>query len=462
VALGAGDDMDFTRSLSSEKGKVTINFVEYKYRKGINTSDYLDKIREGVKGIPGTEIVVAKNRMGPPTGKPINIEITGENLAELIVTAGNFKNYLDSLQIPGIEELKSDFQENKPEIVINIDRERANKEGLMTAQIAMEIRTAVLGKEISKYKVDEDEFPIQLRYSEQTRENIDKLINLRITFRDMTTGMLRSIPLSSVATIDYADSYGGIKRQNLKRIITISSEVLTGYTANEIVPQIKRVADNYAVPEGVQISMTGEQVDQKETADFLGKAMLIAIGLIFFILITQFNSISKTLIILSEVIFSIIGVLLGIIIFDMSISIIMTGLGIVALGGIVVRNGILIVEFIDVLKERGMKTREAIVQAGLTRITPVILTATATILGLVPLAIGFNLNFVTMFTELNPQIHIGGDNVLFWGPLAWSIIFGLSFATFLTLIFVPGMYIIAYEMKVGLKRRKSNKLARVK
>jgi multidrug efflux pump len=462
VALGAGDDMDFTRSLSSEKGKVTINFVEYKYRKGINTSDYLDKIREGVKGIPGTEIVVAKNRMGPPTGKPINIEITGENLAELIVTAGNFKNYLDSLQIPGIEELKSDFQENKPEIVINIDRERANKEGLMTAQIAMEIRTAVLGKEISKYKVDEDEFPIQLRYSEQTRENIDKLINLRITFRDMTTGMLRSIPLSSVATIDYADSYGGIKRQNLKRIITISSEVLTGYTANEIVPQIKRVADNYAVPEGVQISMTGEQVDQKETADFLGKAMLIAIGLIFFILITQFNSISKTLIILSEVIFSIIGVLLGIIIFDMSISIIMTGLGIVALGGIVVRNGILIVEFIDVLKERGMKTREAIVQAGLTRITPVILTATATILGLVPLAIGFNLNFVTMFTELNPQIHIGGDNVLFWGPLAWSIIFGLSFATFLTLIFVPGMYIIAYEMKVGLKRRKSNKLARTK
>lgn len=462
VALGAGDDMDFTRSLSSEKGKVTINFVEYKYRKGINTSDYLDKIREAVKGIPGTEIVVAKNRMGPPTGKPINIEITGENLAELIVAAGNFKNYLDSLQIPGIEELKSDFQENKPEIVINIDRERANKEGLMTAQIAMEIRTAVLGKEISKYKVDEDEFPIQLRYSEQTRENIDKLINLRITFRDMTTGMLRSIPLSSVATIDYADSYGGIKRQNLKRIITISSEVLTGYTANEIVPQIERVAANYNLPEGVQISMTGEQVDQQETASFLGKAMLIAIGLIFFILITQFNSISKTLIILSEVIFSIIGVFLGIIIFDMSISIIMTGLGIVALGGIVVRNGILIVEFIDVLKERGMKTREAIVQAGLTRITPVILTATATILGLVPLAIGFNLNFVTMFTELNPQIHIGGDNVLFWGPLAWSIIFGLSFATFLTLIFVPGMYIIAYEMKIGLKRRKSNKLARTK
>jgi multidrug efflux pump subunit AcrB len=461
VALGAGDDMDFSRSLSPEKGKVTVNFVEYKNRNGVNTSDYLDKIREVVKGIPGVEIFTGKNSMGPPVGKPINIEITGENLGELIVSAGAFKNYLDSLQIPGIEELKSDFQENKPEIAINIDRERANKEGLMTGQIAMEIRTAVLGKEISKYKMDEDEFPIQLRYSEATRQNINNLINMKITYRDMATGMLRSIPLSSVATIEYADSYGGIKRQNLKRIITISSDVLTGYTANEIVPQIERLAAGFPLPEGVQISLTGERVDQEETASFLMNAMMIAIGLIFFILITQFNSVSKSIIILSEVIFSIIGVLLGIVIFNMSISIIMTGLGIVALGGIVVRNGILIVEFIDVLKERGLKTREAIIQAGKTRITPVILTATATILGLVPLAIGFNLNFETLFTHLDPQIHIGGDNVMFWGPLAWSIIFGLSFATFLTLVFVPAMYLLAYELQVKLKRRKSNKPVRV-
>jgi multidrug efflux pump subunit AcrB len=461
VALGAGDDMDFTRTLSPEKGKVTVNFVEYKYRNGVNTSDYLDEIREAVKGIPGVEIFTGKNSMGPPVGKPINIEITGENLGELIVSAGAFKNFLDSLQIAGIEELKSDFQENKPEIAINIDRERANKEGLMTGQIAMEIRTAVLGKEISKYKVDEDEFPIQLRYSEATRQNINNLINMKITYRDMATGMLRSIPLSSVATIEYADSYGGIKRQNLKRIITISSDVLTGYTANEIVPQIERLAAGFPLPQGIQISLTGERVDQEETASFLLKAMLIAIGLIFFILITQFNSISKTVIILSEVIFSIIGVLLGIVIFDMTISIIMTGLGIVALGGIVVRNGILIVEFIDVLKDRGLKTRDAIIEAGKTRITPVILTATATILGLVPLAIGFNLNFETFFTHFDPQIHIGGDNVMFWGPLAWTIIFGLSFATFLTLIFVPAMYLIAYEMKVKLKRRKSNKKIKV-
>jgi len=461
VALGAGDDMDFSRSISSEKAKVTINFVEYKYRNGQNTNDYLDRIREEVKGIPGVEISAQKNRMGPPTGKPINIEITGEDLEDLIADASAFKNYLDSVQIPGIEELKSDFQDNKPEIAINIDRERANQYGLSTGQIASEIRTAVLGKEVSKYKENEDEYPIQLRYSVDTRENVNNLIGLKITYRDMNSGQLRQIPLSSVATIGYSDTYGGIKRLNLKRIITISSDVLNGYTANEIVPQITRLAEGFPVHDGVQIKLTGEQVDQQETASFLGNAMMIAIGLIFLILITQFNSISKTVIILSEVIFSIIGVLLGIVIFNMSISIIMTGLGIVALGGIVVRNGILIVEFIDTLKERGLKTRDAIIQAGLTRITPVILTATATILGLVPLAIGFNLNFMTAFTQLSPQIHIGGDNVMFWGPLAWSIIFGLSFATFLTLVFVPALYLMVYELKIRLKRNKSNKLARL-
>ncbi len=456
VALGAGDEMDFSRSVSSEKGKVTINFVEYKYRQGANTNDYLDRIRKEIRDIPGAEIYSVKENNGPPTGKPINIEITGEDLPSLINDAFEFKNYLDSIRIPGVEELKSDFLENKPEIVLDIDRERANNEGISTGQIAMELRTAVLGKEISKFKDTEDEYPIQLRYSEETRNNINNLINVPITYRDMNTGLLRQIPLSSVASIDYGSSYGGIKRQNLKRIITISSEVTTGYSPNDIVPKIETLARDFPVSDGVQIKLTGEQEDQAESASFLMMAMMISLGLIFFILITQFNSFSKAMLILSEVVFSIIGVLLGIIIFGMDVSIIMTGLGIVALGGIVVRNGILIVEFTDVLRERGLKTREAIVQAGLTRITPVILTATATILGLVPLAIGLNLNFVTMFTELNPHVHVGGDNVMFWGPLAWSIIFGLSFATFLTLVFVPAMYLLSHQVEIKYARWKSN------
>jgi multidrug efflux pump len=452
VSVGVGDEDSFEGGIAFNKGKINISFVEHKYRKGASTQFYLDEIRKAVKGIPGAEITVNKNAMGPPTGKPINIEISGENIDELIVEASQFKNYLDSINIPGIEELKTDFQESTPELIIDIDRERANREGLSTGQIGMEVRTAIFGSEISKFKKDEDEFPIQLRYNKNLRENIDALINMSITYRDMNTGLLRSIPLSTVAKIKYGTSYGGINRKDLKRVITLSSNVLTGYTANEIVARVKKLASTFPLQQGVNIQLTGEQEDQAETTQFLFMAMIIALGVIFFILITQFNSLSKSLIILSEVIFSIVGVLLGVVIFNLDIVIIMTGLGIVALFGIVVRNGILIVEFIDVQKEKGMKIREAIIEAGKTRITPVLLTATATMLGLVPLAVGLNINFETMFTELNPHIYFGGDNVMFWGPLAWTIIFGLSFATFLTLVFVPAMYLIAYTLKLRVAR----------
>jgi multidrug efflux pump subunit AcrB len=456
VGFGASDNI-FDRSTSPNKGKVAVNFVESKYRHGVLTSDYLDKFRATFKDIPGAQISVEKNRMGPPTGKPINIEISGENLDDLIMASNNFMNYLDSLRIPGIEKLKSDFANNKPEIIINIDRVRANREGISEGQIGLELRTAIYGKEVSKYKEDEDEYSIEVRYSPEQRENINKIINAKITYRDMNSGQLRQIPISSVATLQYRDTYGGITRKNMKRMITISSEVTSGHTPTEVVGEITASVPHFKLPKGISIDLTGEKEDQAETAAFLGKAMMIAIGLIFFILITQFSSVSKSLIILSEVIFSIIGVLLGMIIFKMPLIIIMTGLGIVALGGIVVRNGILIVEFSDVMKARGLKTREALVQAGKTRITPVILTATATILGLVPLAVGLNINFVTLFTEFNPHIYFGGDNVMFWGPLSWTIIFGLSFATFLTLVFVPALYLIDYEIKIKLVRRKSNR-----
>ena len=460
VAIGAGEN-EFDQSLAFNRGKVTINFVEYKSRTpGTNTSEYIENLRNNIKGIPGAEITVGKNAMGPPTGKPVNIEISSENLEDLIRDAARFHAYLDSLQIPGIEELKSDFMANTPEIVINIDRERANREGISTGQIGMEIRTAVFGNEVSKYKENEDEFPIILRYDENTRTNINNLINLRITFRDMNSGKIRSIPLSSVAKAEYSDSFSGIKRKDLKRVITLYSNVRTGYSANEIVAVVKKQAATFQVSQGVIIKLTGEQEDQAETTAFFMKAMIIALGIIFFILISQFNSFSKTLIILSEVLFSIIGVLLGVVIFDMDIVILMTGLGIVALGGIVVRNGILIVEFTDVLKAQGVKTRIAIIEAGKTRITPVILTATATILGLIPLAVGMNVDFVSIFQSLDPKLHFGGDNVAFWGPLSWTIIFGLSFATFLTLLFVPAMYLMAHKMKIGIARRRSNRIAR--
>ena len=349
-------------------------------------------------------------------------------------------------------------RDEKGEIIIDINRNRANSEGIMTGQVGMELRTAIYGKEITKYRDGEDQYPVQLRYSEETRNNIDKILNHRITYRDMNSGLLRSIPLAAVAKIKYQNTFGGIKRYNLKRVITISSDVKTGYTANEVVAKVTKAIEGFNKSEKIDIKLTGEREDQQETMGFLSKAMVLALLLISFILITQFNSISKAFIILSEVVFSIIGVLLGFIMFDMTISIIMTGLGIVALGGIVVRNGILIVEFADVLKERGYKTKEAILEAGKIRITPVLLTAAATIIGLVPLAIGLNIDFVSLFSNLNPHIHLGGDNVMFFGPLAWTIIFGLTFATFLTLIMIPVMYYLAYTAKTKVKRNRSNRI----
>jgi multidrug efflux pump subunit AcrB len=458
VTIGAEEQGFASTGTPFNKGKVSINFVEHKLRTtGISTTKYLEILRKEVKDIPGAEISVDKNQNGPPTGKPINIEITSENLKDLVTDAYAFRDHIKSLNIPGIEELKTDFEMNSPEIIVQIDRDRAQRLGISTGQIGLEIRTALYGKEISKFKQDEDEYPIMLRYEKVTRDNINALVNLMITYRDMNTGILRSIPLSTVAKIDYTSSYAGIKRLDQKRVITVYSNVLSGYSANDIVPIIKSEAKKFTLHEGSSIKLTGEQDDQADTIKFLMKAMIIAIGAIFFILITQFASVSKSLIILSEVIFSIIGVLLGVMIFHMDLVIMMTGLGVVALGGIVVRNGILIVEFIDSKKAEGVPTRRAIVEGCRTRVTPVILTATATMLGLVPLAVGMNINFTTLFTELNPHIYFGGDNVAFWGPLAWSIIFGLSFATFLTLMFVPALYELDYTIKLKMAKRRNLK-----
>lgn len=452
--VGKIPDMFSSGATTPNQARVSINFVEFAKRHGEKTTPYIDKIRNEIRDIAGAELTVDKEANGPPVGKPINIEISGENLEELVATTSRLRHFIDSMEIGGIEELKSDFETFKPELVVNIDRLRANREGITTGQIGSELRTAITGTEVSKFREEEDQYPIQLRYNEYSRENIDRLMNLKITFMDMATGRLKSIPLSSVATINYQNAYGGINRQDLKRVITLSSNLLSGYNSNAVNTQIRQALPSFSKPSGVEISLTGEQEEQAENSVFLMQAMLVSIFLVLFILVTQFNSLSKPVIILSEILFSIIGVLLGFSIFGMDMSIIMTGMGIVALAGIVVRNGILLVDFTDKLKEGGERTQEAIIQGGMIRITPIVLTATATMLGLVPLAIGFNINFATLLTDLNPQIHIGGDTKDFFGPLAWSIIFGLSFATFLTLLFIPIMYKIVYVAKLRMIRRR--------
>jgi multidrug efflux pump subunit AcrB len=454
VAVGASDPMSGDRSTRSELGRIQVSFVEFEKRHGVSTAPYLDSIRNVAKGIPGAEISVAQEQGGPPTEPPVNIEIASEDFDALTKTAVLVKNYLDSIQVPGVEELKMDVDLTNPEVSLTVDRQRALIEGVSSSQIGMSLRTALFGREISKIKEGEDEYKIQLRNMEERRKLVD-LLNMNIAFMDMATGSYKSVPVSSLVKVDYTSTLGSVKRKDQKRVITLRSNVLLtqGYTPTSVNEEIKYHLDNFKKrPDDVVIRQTGEGEQQAETGAFLSQALVIALMLILFILVLQFNSVSKPVIILMEIIFSVIGVLLGFAITRSEVSVVMTGIGIVGLAGIVVKNGILVIEFADELRSRGMKTREAVIQAGKTRIIPVLLTALAAILGLIPLAVGFNINFITMFAELNPNIFFGGDNAVFWKPLSWTIIFGLAFAFFMTLLIVPSMYLIAERLRRPMRR----------
>lgn len=450
VAVGAADpNSDDAFGTQPNKGKVTVAFVPYNERHGISTWTYLERIRQAVKGIPAAQITADKEASGPPLPKPLVVEITGDDLDSLIAVSERLRTYILQQNIGGIEDLESDFHNNKPEVIFDVDRELANRNGISSALIGQDLRTAVFGTEVSRFRdprADED-YPIELRLLYNQRNNVDMLRNLTFTYRDMAMGgIIRQVPLSAFADIRYTNTYGGIKRKDQKRIISLSSNILTGYNPNQVVHQVAEAVKRFPFPPGITARMGGDQEQQQETMSFLSTAMMVAIGLIFLILVTQFNSLSKPLIILSEVFFSLIGVLIGVSIFKMNISIVMSGVGMVALAGVVVRNGILLVEFTDLMLEQGMPIREALVEAGRVRMTPVLLTASATILGLIPLAFGMNIDFVTLFTEWNPHIFFGGDSAAFWSPLCWTMIFGLAFATFLTLVLVPVMYLIKYKL----------------
>ena len=457
VAIGAGDPAEATAAGTSQShlGKVGVAFKELSERTGQATHIYMDDIREAVKGIPGANISVDQEASGPPQGKAVAIEVAGDDYPKLATLNKKVERYVDSLKIGGIEDLRSDLQDRNPEIGVSINRTRANREGITTAQIGSEVRTAIYGYEASKFKTPDDEYPIQVRYAKPYRNDVQAIVNAPLTFRD-ATGSVRQVPISAVADITYGTTYGGIKRKDTHRLITISSNVLNGFTGPDVVANVQRALKSFPTPPGYTVRMGGAQEDQKETSDFLGIAAVGAIALIFLVLVTQFNSVSKPLIILTEIIFSIIGVMLGLAISGMNISIVMTGVGVIALSGIVVKNGILLVEFTDMLRAQGMNLHDALVLAGRTRLNPVVLTATAATLGLIPLAIGLNINFYELFNSGHPHFYLGGESVVFWGPLAWTIIFGLTFATLITLLVVPVMYLLNEKFLALFSERGAN------
>jgi len=447
--------------VTPHKARITVSFIQYKDRNGVSTSDAMQAIRDAVEEHPGVTMVIDKDNDGPPTGLPINIEVIGKDVSQLIEITDDMKTYLNSLKIAGVEGLKTDVVLAKPEMEVHIDRESARRYGLSTAQIASTLRTSVYGREVSKYKVGEDEYPIMVRLNEDARYSTSALMNQEITFRDQASGRIVQIPIASVADFSFSTSYNAIKRKDEKRMVTIYSNVLDGYNTNEIVGQFKEAMEQYDMPAGYSFAFTGEQEQQAEDMAFLNGAFMVALFSIFIILVLQFNSVYSPFIIILSVVFSTIGVLLGYVITSRTIGVVFTGVGIISLAGIVVNNAIVLVDYINLLIKRkrtelGLSTiffmpkedvRAAIIQGGATRLRPVLLTAITTVLGLIPLAIGFNINFFTIISDLDPQFYLGGNTTKLWGSLAWTVIYGLVFATFLTLVVVPAMYWLAYRLR---------------
>jgi multidrug efflux pump len=476
VGEGTSDPMEGpSMGNTPHKARITISFAEAPFRKGNKTSEIMKEIDRALEGqFPAdVRIVVAKDNAGPPQQPPINIELTGDDYDSLIVEAEKLRDYLAETKTAGVDELKLDVETGKPELPIEVDREIARRMDVSTAQIAMTLRTALFGKDISTYKIGDEDYDINLRYKEDFRNNPQALMDQKITFRDMLSGQLVQVPIRTVIKEPHkTSSYSSVKHKNLDKVVTVFSNVSEGYNPNEVVDSLKSKLKNYKSGNNVSFKFTGQQEDQAKEMAFLGNALLFALFLVFLIIVAQFNSISSPAIIMTSVVLSLIGVFLGLVIFQMDFVIIMTMIGIISLAGVVVNNAIVLIDYTILLINRRreeLKTPEdenlamtevieCIAEAGRTRLRPVLLTAITTLLGLIPLAMGININFITLYSDYDAQFFIGGDNVMFFGPLSWTVIFGLSFATFLTLVVVPIIFLLLYRSKVKLYKRTKWKL----
>jgi multidrug efflux pump subunit AcrB len=450
------------------KGRVQVSFVKYAERRGLSTLDVMNAVREAVRGVPGVTVMVDKDAAGPPAGKAVNIEIKGDDVNGLITEGERLRQFLIGQHIAGIEELKLDIELGKPEMPVDIDRAKARRYNVSTFAIGDALRTALYGREVSTYKEGEDDYPVNLRLKDEYRYDPEVLTGMRVTFRDQTNGQIRQVPISALATTRYTSTYSAVKRKDLTRMVQVQSNVLGDYNPGEVVQKAQDAMQGYDKDPRYTYEFTGEMKEQAKQMSFLSTALMIAVFLVFLIIVAQFNSSSLPTIIMFSVIFSLIGVFLGLVIFRMEFVVMMTMIGIISLAGVVVNNAIVLIDFMQLLQQRrraelGMAEDEplpmaevvlAVEDAGARRLRPVLLTAITTVLGLIPLAIGLNINFFTLFTDLDPQFTLGGDNTAFWGPMSWTVIFGLTFATFLTLVIVPVMYLILAKVKYRFRKVK--------
>ena len=471
VGEGAGNPQTDAGSAAEmpHKAKITASMREFKYRRGKDSELLRQKVQESLVGIyPGVLISVEKNADGPPAGSPINIEIEGDDYNELIATAENMREFINSRNIAGIDELKIDVNKDKPTMQVVVNREKAGELGISALQVGQQLRNSIFGSKAGIYKESGDDYDIYVRFNKDNRYNTSALFNQNITFRD-NSGQIKSIPVSAVAKHENNSGFSAIKHKDAKRVVTVYSALAPGYTdAGAIVAQIQNEMKSYVgLPTNIKIDYTGQIEEQNKQMAFLMGAFFTGLGLIFFILIFQFNSISKPAIIMLAIFLSLIGVFGGIVITGSAFVIMMTMVGIISLAGIVVNNGVVLLDYaqllidrkkndLDLDKNEYLSTEdlfESIIKAGKARLRPVLLTAITTILGLIPLAIGLNINFFTLFKEFDANIYMGGDNVVFWGPLAWTVIYGLLIATFLTLIIVPVLFFLSMKLKMWIRNK---------
>jgi multidrug efflux pump subunit AcrB len=470
VGAGAGNPQTEGGSEAEmpHRGKITATMREFKFRRGFSSENLRREVQQQLAGkFAGVSISVEKDQAGPPLGYPINIEISGDDYASLIEAAENMRNFIIDMNIAGVEELKVDVNRNKPGMRVSVNRTKAGELGVSAGQVGYQLRQALFGEKAGIYKKDGEDYDINVRFQAEDRYNNSALFNQNITFRDMASGRIKSIPVASVVQTQNTSGYSAIKHRNLDRVVTVYSAILPGYNAAEIVNQIKAQIDGFEIPSDMRFRFTGEIEEQEENMAFLSRALLYALFLILVLLVLQFNSVSKPLIILFSIFMSFTGVFLGLVFFNMTFVIIMTMMGIISLAGIVVNNSVVLLDYTQLLLDRRRQNHgltkeellpkseifEAIVNGGKARLRPVLLTAITTVLGLIPLAVGLNINFFSLFNSGDPQIYIGGDNVIFWGPLAWTVIFGLTFATFLTLIIVPVAFYLSKRVALRFRSK---------
>ncbi len=475
VGEGAGNPQTDGGSAAEmpHRGKITATMREFKFRDGADSQALLKKVQEALKDIyPGVAISVEKDAVGPPAGYPINIELEGENYAELISTAEKMRDFINSKNVQGIDELKIDVNKSKPSMKVLVDRKKAGELGVSSGQVGQQLRNSIFGAKAGIYKEDGEDYDIYVRFNKENRYNTSAIFDQRITFRDQATGRIKEIPVSAVAEQSNASGFSAIKHKDIKRVVTLYSALAPGFTdAGAIVAKIQGEMQSFTdKPNTVKIDYTGQIEEQNKQMAFLMGAFFTGLGLIFFILIFQFNSVSKPGIIMIAIFLSLIGVFGGIVATGSSFVIMMTMMGIISLAGVVVNNGVVLLDYTQLLIDRkkvasNISDEEhlekedllnAIVQGGRARLRPVLLTAITTILGLIPLATGLNINFFSLFSTFNANIYVGGDNVIFWGPLAWTVIYGLLIATFLTLIVVPILFFLVYKLKVWVKKGRKN------